>query len=81
MTSLFHMITGKNESKLLTKHMSWYVNVNFKEENVIQIKSGITMNVCVSVKSIIYVKKNEFGILLHLFAKMVNIYQVLLMIY
>ena len=43
------------------------------EENVIQIKSGITISVDVSVKNIIYVKKIVFGILLHVVVKMVNI--------
>ena len=43
------------------------------EENVIQIKSGITISVDVSVKNIIYVKKIVFGILLHVVLKMVNI--------
>ena len=42
-------------------------------ENVIQIKSGIRINVDMSVKNIIYVKKIIFGILLHAVAKMVNI--------
>ena len=42
-------------------------------ENVIQIKSGITINVNVSVKNITYVKKVIFEILLHVVAKMVNI--------
>ena len=42
------MITGINESKILTKHVSR--NVNVIEENVIQIKSGITINFDVSVK-------------------------------
>ena len=43
------------------------------EENVIQIESGITINVDASVKNIIYVKKVIFGILLYVVAKMVNI--------
>ena len=34
------------------------VNVNLKEENVIQINGGTTINVDVSVKNIIYVKKD-----------------------
>ena len=42
-------------------------------ENVIQIKSGIMIDVDVSVKIIIYMKKIIFGILLHVVAKMVNI--------
>ena len=41
-------------------------------ENVIQIKSGIMINVDVSAKNI-YVKKTIFEILLHVVAKMENI--------
>ena len=43
------------------------------EENVIQINGGITINVDVSVKNIIYMKNIIFAILLHVVAKMVNI--------
>ena len=43
------------------------------KENVIQIKSGIIINVDACAKNIIYVKKIIFGILLHVVAKMVNI--------
>ena len=43
------------------------------EENLIQIKSGIVINVDASVKNIIYVKKTMFGILLHVAAKMEKI--------
>ena len=35
------------------------------EENVIQINGGITINVDLSVKNIIYMKKIIFGIMLH----------------
>ena len=49
------------------------VNVNFMEENVIQISGGITTNVDVSAKNIIYVKKINFRTLLHLAAKLINI--------
>ena len=45
-------------------------NVNLMEENVIQIKSGITINVNVSVKNIIYVRNIIFGILLQVIVKM-----------
>ena len=48
-------------------------NVNLMEENVIQINGGITINIDVSVKNIIYVKKIIFGILLQVVAKMQNI--------
>ena len=43
------------------------------EQNVIQINGGIKINVDVSVKNIIYVKKNMFGILVHVFMKMEKI--------
>ena len=49
------------------------VNVNLMIESVIQIKSGIMINVDVSVKNIIYVKKSTFGILLHVVVRMTNI--------
>ena len=52
-------------------------------ENIIQIKSGITINVDVSVeirKNIICAKKIIFRILLHVVAKIVNTKQVLLTI-
>ena len=49
------------------------LNVNLMIENVIQIKSEIMINVDSSTKSIIYVKKITFEILLHVAAKMVNI--------
>ena len=43
------------------------------EENVIQINCGITINVDVSVKNAIYVKKIIFTIMLHVAVKMENI--------
>ena len=49
------------------------VNVDLIEENVIQINGGITKNVDVSVKNVMYVKKIIFGILLHVALKMENI--------
>ena len=67
------MITGKNESKILTKTCHTTVNVNLMQENVIQSKSGITINFNANVKTMIYVKKIIFGILLHVVKKMGNI--------
>ena len=43
------------------------------KQNVIQINDGMKINVDVSVKNIICVKKNMFGILVHVFMKMENI--------
>ena len=39
------------------------------EENAIQINGGITKNVDVNAKKGMYVKKNMFGILLHVVVK------------
>ena len=50
------------------------------KENVILIKSEIMINVNVSVRNTIYVKRIIFGILLHVAVKMENIQQVLLTI-
>ena len=43
------------------------------EQNVTQINGGITINVDVKVKNIVYVEKILFGILLHAVVKMKNI--------
>ena len=43
------------------------------EENVIRINDGTMINVDVSVKNVMYVKKIMFGILLHAIVKMENI--------
>ena len=65
------MITRKNDSKTLTNHIS--CECNFMKQNVIPINGRITINVDVSVKDIIFVKKIVFGILVHVFVKMENI--------
>ena len=71
---VFEMITGKNESEILTKDIWWECKWKFDEKkNVIQIKSGIKINVDASVKNVIYVKKNVFGILLHVVPEIENI--------
>ena len=43
------------------------------EQNASQIKGGITLNVDMSVKNIIYMKKIMFGILVHVVVKTENI--------
>ena len=40
------------------------------EENVIQINGGMVINVDASVKKVMYLKKNMFGIHLHVIVKM-----------
>ena len=42
------------------------------EENVTQINAGITINVDVSVKNVMHVKKIIFGMLIHVVVKMEN---------
>ena len=71
--SVFSLITGINESKTLTKHISREFKCRFDEKNVIQINVGITINVGVNVKNVMYVKKIMFEILLHVIVKMGNI--------
>ena len=71
--SVFNMIRGINESKTLTKDIPCECKCKFDEKNVIQINGGITINVDVSVKNIIYVKKIMFGIQLNVIMKMENI--------
>ena len=68
---VFDMITGINESQILTKHEN--VNVSLMEENATRIKSKLTINVNARVKNIIHVNKIIAGILLHIVGKMVNI--------
>ena len=53
------------------------VNVALVEQNVIQINGEITINVDVSIKYIMYVKKIMFGILLNVIVRMENIHQVI----
>ena len=44
------MITGINESKTLTKHISCECKCRFDGKNVIHINGGITINVDLIVK-------------------------------
>ena len=70
--SVFNTITAINETKALTKHISCECNCKFDGKNVSQIESEIAINVIMSVKSIIYLKKIKFGILLHGIVKVEN---------
>ena len=63
------MITGKNESKTLTKQISANINADLMEENIIQINGGITINVDGSVKNFMYVEKIMFGMYYGSFTK------------
>ena len=74
---VFNMITGKNESNILTKDILCECKCRFDGKNVIQINkitiNGIEINVNVSVKNVMCVKSVIFGILLHVVVKMENI--------
>ena len=63
----------KSESKISTKDISWEYKCKCDGKNLNQINDGITINVYVSVKNIMYVKKVIFVILLHVVVKMENI--------
>ena len=71
--SVFSMITRINESKTLTKHISCECKCKFDGKNVIETHGGITINVDMSVKNIMCVKKIIFAILLHVVVRMENI--------
>ena len=49
------------------------LNINLIEQNLSQINGRIKINVNVSVKKFMYLKKIMFGILQHVFVKMENI--------
>ena len=56
--NVFNIITGINKSKTLTKHVPCECKCKFDQKNVIQINVETTINVNVSVKNILYVKKD-----------------------
>ena len=68
------MIPGINELETLTKHISHECKFKFDGRFVIQIKSGITINIDMNVKNIIHVEKIIFAILLHVVPKMLKIF-------
>ena len=66
------MIREITESKTLTKHISCECKCRFDGKNVIQINSGIIINVDVIVKNVLYMKMTMFQILLHAVLKIKN---------
>ena len=61
------------EDLSLTVFNNVNVNVDLLEEIEIQINAGIMINVNMSVKNVMYVRKIMFGIMLHVIVKMENI--------
>ena len=70
---VFNMITGITKSKTLTKHISCKCKCKL---NGTKYNSNQWWNIdkcqC-ECKNIIYMRKNMFGILVHVFVKMKNI--------
>ena len=69
---VFDMVTGINESKTLAEHISCKCKCKYDGKNVVQMKSGITINVGVSAKKIMCVKSIISGIVLHALVKTIN---------
>ena len=61
------------QAKTSTKDISCECKCRFDGNNVILINGGITINVDMSVKNVMYVKKIIFGFLLHAVKKIKNI--------
>ena len=75
---MLNMITVINEPKILTKPYIFTFNhangnVDLMKKYVIQINDAKTINVNVNVKSVMYVKKILFRILLHITVNIENI--------
>ena len=71
--SVFNMITGINESKTLTKHISCECKCKFDGRNCNSDQWWNNDKFRCECKNIMYVKKIMFGILLHVIVKMENI--------
>ena len=68
------MIAGTNESKTSTKHISCECKCKRDGTKCNSNHLWSKINVDVSVKNIIYVKKNMFGIQVHVFVKIFSKY-------
>ena len=71
--SILNIITGINELKTSTKHVSCKCKYKFDGRKCNSNQCLNNINVYASVENIIYVKKIIFGILLHVVAKMEHI--------
>ena len=69
--SVFNMITITNEWKTFTSLYHASVNLNFIVESVFQTRSGIMINAG-TCRSILYVEKIIFGILLYTVGEMID---------
>ena len=71
--NVLNMMRGKDESKTLAKIYLSDMNATLIVGNTTLTKSGMMKHVNVSVKTIKYSKKITFGILVHVFVRMVSI--------
>ena len=74
------MITNKNESKTMVKHVSYDWKCKFNNTICNWNQNVITKHVNVNVKIIVNAKDIIVGILAHLFLRTASIYRVFLMI-
>ena len=70
---MFNIIARINESKTSTKRITYVCKLDLIEENLTQINGGITINVDMNVKNVMYLKKLMIEILLHVAVKKNNI--------
>ena len=71
--SVFNMITGINESKTLTRHISCECKCKFDGTKCNSNQWWNNDKCRCECKKIVYVKKIMFGILIHVVVKMENI--------
>ena len=74
--NVFNVIKRTNESRTFTKHISCDCKWNCDGRKFNQIKTGITINVNVSLKThskILDATKILFGMLIHVHVKLINI--------
>ena len=74
------MMRRINEIKSILNKFCVIVNANLMVPHVSQVKNGIIINANVIVKSVARAKKIKFGIVTHVFVRIIGISKVLFMI-
>ena len=67
------MLTNKIEAKTMVKNITCDCKCKFDSATCNSNKNGIMNHVNVSVKVIVRAKKTKFGIIVHVFVRMVSI--------
>ena len=73
LNDLSNRVCVPNKTEDLNIHVFNTITGKNESKLLSQINGGITINVYVSIKNVVYVKKIIFGILLHVVVKMENI--------